>query len=172
MKKLVSILLTFVLAFSVFTACGKKEKNDPTPAPTTPATEAVTATPTEAPTTAPDAPDVKSEGVMTHAQYVAAADEDEVLIECYVQDHQSWWDNKISVYAADTEGGYFLYNMTCSEEDAAKLVPGTKIRVKGYRATWAGEIEVAEGATFEILDGNYIAPVKDVTNMLGSKEHH
>ena len=171
MKKLVSILLTFVLVLSVFTACGKKEKkNDPTPAPTTPATEAVTATPTEAPTTAPDAPDVKSEGVMTHAQYVAAADEDEVLIECYVQDHQSWWDNKISVYAADTEGGYFLYNMTCSEEDAAKLVPGTKIRVKGYRATWAGEIEVAEGATFEILDGNYIAPVKDVTNMLGSED--
>ncbi|MBO4670087.1 MAG: hypothetical protein J5648_09010 [Lachnospiraceae bacterium] len=164
MKKILVIVLALVLVLS-FAACEKKQKN-PTATPTVEATTEPTATPTAT----PDAPDVKGEGVMTHAQYVAAADEDEVVIECYVQDHQSWWEDKISVYAADTEGGYFLYNLACSEADAAKLVPGTKIRVKGYRATWAEEIEVAEGATFEILEGNYIAPVTDVTNLLGTSD--
>ena len=31
-------------------------------------------------------------------------------------------------------------------------------------------MEVAEGATFEILEGNYIAPVEDVTSLLGSDD--
>ena len=161
MKKLL-LVVTLILAFA-FTACGKKTTPTPTPTEGPAATDA----PTEEPTPT-DSPDVKGEGVMTYAQYVAAQDEDEVVIECYVQDHQSWWDNKISVYAADKDGGYFLYNMTCSEADAAKLVPGTKIKVTGYRATWAGEIEVAEGATFEFEEGSYIAPVTDVTSLLGT----
>ena len=167
MKKILVIVLSLVLVLS-FAACEKKKKNDPTATPTT----APTTAPTEEVTPTPEADDPakKGEGVMTHAQYVAAADEDEVVIECYVQDHQSWWDNKISVYAADPDGGYFLYNMTCSEEDSKKLTPGTKIKVKGYRATWADEIEVAEGATFEFEDGNYIAPAKDVTDLLGSAD--
>lgn len=159
MKKLLAIALTLVLAAGLLTACGDKT---PTPTPT----QVVTVTPTAA----ADDPSKKSEGVMTWAKYIAAADDDEVVIECYVQDHQSWWENKISVYAADPDGGYFLYNLTCSEADAAKLTPGTKIKVKGYRTTWAGEIEVNEGATFEFEDGNYIAPVKDVTAQLGTDE--
>ena len=168
MKKITAILLMLALVLSLV-ACGDKK---PTSTPTTAATEAPTATPTEEPTPTPEADDPakKSEGVMTYAEYIAAADESEVVLECYVQDHQSWWENKISVYAADTEGGYFLYNLTCSEEDAKKLVPGTKIKVKGYKATWSGEVEVAEGATFEFEDGNYIAPVKDVTAQLGTDD--
>jgi len=39
----------------------------------------------------------KSEGVMTYAQYDAAAMDAEVVIEAYVQATQSWWDNKITV---------------------------------------------------------------------------
>ncbi|MBR5666677.1 MAG: hypothetical protein IKW95_03205 [Lachnospiraceae bacterium] len=164
MKKILVIVLALVLVLS-FAACEKKQKN-PTATPTVEATTEPTATPTAT----PDAPDVKGEGVMTHAQYVAAADEDEVVIECYVQDHQKMKDGKVSVYAADPDGGYFIFGMTCSEADFNKLTPGTKIKVKGYRATWADEIEVAEGATFEILDGNYIAPVTDVTNLLGTSD--
>ena len=113
----------------------------------------------------------KSEGVMTYADYIAADIDDEVTIECYVQDHQSWWDNKITVYAADADGAYFLYNMACSEEDAAKLEPGTKIKVTGYKAEWSGEIEIAEGATFEFVEGEpYIAEPVDVTALLGTDE--
>lgn len=117
-----------------------------------------------------DDPAVKSEGVMTYAEYVAAEVDAEVVIECYVQATQSWWDNKISVYAADVDGGYFIYNMECSEEDAAKLVEGTKIKVTGYRAEWAGEVEVAEGATFEFEDGTYVATATDVTEFVGTDD--
>ena len=111
----------------------------------------------------------KSEGVMTYAEYDAAALDTEVIVECYVQGHQSWWDNKITVYAQDPDGGYFLYEMACSEEDAGKLVPGTKIRVTGFKGEWQGEIEIMD-ATFEILEGSWIADATDVTDLLGTED--
>ena len=111
----------------------------------------------------------KSEGVMTYTEYAAADFDTEVVVECYVQGHQSWWDNKITVYAQDPDGGYFLYEMACSEEDAAKLVPGTKIRVTGFKAEWQGEVEIVD-ATFEILEGSWIADPTNVTNLLGTEE--
>lgn len=115
-------------------------------------------------------PNAKSEGVMTYAEYAAAPLDSEVTVEAYVQATQSWWDNKITVYAQDKDGGYFFYNMACSEEDAAKLVPGTKIKVKGFKAEWAGEVETAEGATFEFGKGTYVAQPTDVTALLGTDE--
>ncbi len=111
----------------------------------------------------------KSEGVMTYAEYDAAALDTEVVVECYVQGHQSWWDNLITVYAQDGDGGYFMYEMACSEEDAAKLVPGTKIRVTGYKAAWEGEVEIVD-ATFEILEGSWVADTTDVTDLLGTED--
>ncbi len=109
--------------------------------------------------------------VMTHDEYAAAAVDDPVVIETYVQATQSWWDGKITVYAQSPDGAYFLYNMKCSEEDAAKLVPGTAIRVKGYKAEWSGEIEVADGAEFEFIEGDpFIAEAEDVTAKLGTEE--
>ena len=109
--------------------------------------------------------------VMTYAEYDAAEMDAEVVIETYVQATQSWWDNKITVYTQDQDGAYFLYEMACSEEDAAKLVPGTKIKVTGYKGAWAGEIEVMD-ATFEFVEGGdtFIAEPKDVTELLGTEE--
>ncbi|MBE5810302.1 MAG: hypothetical protein E7318_05120 [Clostridiales bacterium] len=115
--------------------------------------------------------EAKSEGVMTYAEYAAAAIDDEVVIECYVQATQSWWDNKITVYAADQEGAYFLYELACSEEDATKMVPGAKIKVTGYKGAWADEVEVMDG-TFEFVEGgiNYVAEPIDLTAVLGTEE--
>ena len=67
------------------------------------------------------ASEAKSEGVMTYAEYAAAALDSEVTIEAYVQAHQSWWDDKVTVYAADKDGAYFMYNMACSEEDISEV---------------------------------------------------
>ena len=108
---------------------------------------------------------------MSYAEYSAAAMDAEVVVDMYVQGHQSWWDNKITVYAADKDGAYFLYEMACSEEDAAKLTPGTKIRVTGVKGEYAGEVEIMN-ATFEFLDAEdtYVAPAKDVTALVGSDE--
>ena len=109
--------------------------------------------------------------VMTHDEYAAAAVDDPVVIETWVQATQSWWDGKITVYAQSPDGAYFLYNMKCSEEDAEKLAPGTAIRVKGYKAEWSGEIEVADGAEFEFIEGDpFIAEAEDVTEKLGTEE--
>ena len=115
--------------------------------------------------------EAKSEGVMTYADYVAAELDAEVVIECYVQATQSWWDNKITVYAADQEGAYFLYELACTQEDAAKMVPGAKIKVTGYKGAWADEVEVMDG-TFEFVEGgiNYVAEPVDLTAVLGTEE--
>ncbi len=114
----------------------------------------------------------KNLAVMSYEEYMAAEVDAPVHVQVYVQDHQSWWDNKITVYAADEDGGYFIYDMACSEEDAAKLVPGTKIAVKGYKAIWSGEVEIMD-STFEFVEGEYdpyIADAVDLTDVLGTDE--
>lgn len=113
--------------------------------------------------------DVKSEGVMTYAEYIAAELDTEVVVETYVQAKQAWWDNKVTVYSQDKDGAYFLYNMVCSEADNALLEIGTKIRVTGFKAEWSGEVEISD-ATFEILEGSFIAEARDVTSLLGTDE--
>jgi hypothetical protein len=94
----------------------------------------------------------------------------EVAIEAYVQATQSWWSNKITAYLQDRNGAYFAYEMACSEEDAAKLVPGTKIRVAGYKGEWGGEVEIMD-ATFVIVEGDdkYIAEPADLTDVLANE---
>ncbi len=107
---------------------------------------------------------------MTHEQYMAAEMQAEVTVETYVQAHQSWRDNKVTVYCQSPDGAYFLYELSCSEEDAAKLTPGTKIRVTGNKGEWAGEVEIMDG-TFEFVKGDsYVAQALDVTALLGTDE--
>ena len=168
MKKVLAIVLAGVLAVSVC-ACGDDETV--TNASTSTTTETSVSVDNQSTVEIPVVDDTaKGEGVMTYAEYVAAELDTEVVVECYVQDHQSWWDNAIKVYAADQDGAYFIYDMACSEEDAAKLVPGTKIKVTGYKSEWGGEVEIAD-ATFEFEEGStYVADVKDLTDLLGTDE--
>ena len=115
----------------------------------------------------------KDEGpkAMTHDEYMAAEMDAEVVIETYVQANQSWWDNKITLYCQSPDGAYFVYELACTEDQAAKLVPGTKIRVTGVKGAWAGEVEVMNG-TFEFVEGGdtYIAEAFDATSLLGKDE--
>ena len=146
MKKIIALALMLCMVFAL-AACAAKPAETP----------------------AADAPDVKGEGVMTYAEYAAAPLDSEVVVETYVQAKQGWWNDQITVYSQDKDGAYFLYNMACSEEDSAKLVPGAKIKVTGYKAEWAGEVEIID-ASFELLEGSYIAPAMDVTALLGKDE--
>ncbi len=113
--------------------------------------------------------DKKSAGVMTYSEYAAAAIDSKVTVETYVQAKQSWWDNKGTFYTQDKEGGYFLYEMPCSQSEYDELTPGTKIRVEGTKAEWSGEVEIVD-AKFEILKGKYVAEPVDVTALLGTDE--
>lgn len=150
MKKLIAILLVLVMAMSL-AACGAEKEAD---------NGGNTFDPSH-----------KSEGVMTHAEYLAAAEQAEVTVEAFVQAKQGWWEGKVTVYAQDPVGGYFAYNMECSEADAAKLVPGTLIRIKGSKTVYNGLVEIMNGKLDAILtDGTWIAPVTDVTSMLATSE--
>ena len=117
--------------------------------------------------------EAKSEGVMTYADYVAAELDSEVTIETYIQNKQGWWEQdgqgKATFYTQDMEGGYFLYDMPCTQEEYDALTIGTKIKVTGYKAEWSGEVEITD-ATYEILEGNYVAEALDVTELLGKDE--
>ena len=107
--------------------------------------------------------------VMTYADYAAAELDTAVTVETYVQAKQSWWQDKATLYTQDEDGAYFIYQIACSEEDYEKLVPGTKIRVSGYKSEWSGEVEIIDG-TFEIIEGEFLADTIDVTELLGTDE--
>ena len=164
MKKFIAMLLAMAMVLA-FAGCAGSAAPETTPATEAPATEA--------PVVETEAPVVETEAavqVMTHEEFMAAELESIVTVETYVQATQSWWDNKITVYCQGEDGAYFLYELACSEEDAAKLVPGTKIRVTGYKAEWAGEVEIMNG-TFEFVEGDtFVAEALDVTELLGTDE--
>ena len=181
MKKLIAMLLalTMVLAFA---GCAKTETAPETtaaPATEAPATEAAVAPEDTVPASPEEGvldggADIAVDAfptVMTHEEYMAAPMDSAVCIETYVQATQSWWENKITVYCQSPDGAYFVYELACPEEDAAKLVPGTKIVVMGYKGEWAGEVEVMDG-TFGFVEGSdtWIAEAVDVTELLGTDE--
>lgn len=111
-----------------------------------------------------------AEGAMSYADYAAAELDTEVTVTAYVQAHQAWWDGKVTIYAADPDGAYFLYEVPMSEEDAQKLVPGAKFTATGYKSEWSGEVEIADIASFEFIeDGDtFVAEPVDVTGLLGT----
>jgi len=118
-----------------------------------------------------DDEDAKSEGVMTYAEYAAAELEAEVVIEAYVQAKQVYAAaySNTSLYLQDKDGAYFVYRMPCTQEQYDSIAIGSKIKVTGYKAEWSGEVEITD-ATFEVLEGNYIAEAIDLTDKLGTEE--
>ena len=142
MKRFIALMMAALLVLVCFVGCTNNEKEDITK---------------------------KSEGVMTYAEYDAAALDSAVVIEAYVQAKQSWWDNKATIYTQDADGAYFIYELPCTEEEYNKMTVGTKMKISGYKAAWAGEVEIVD-ATWEILEGNYVAEAKDVTALLGSED--
>ncbi len=158
MKKSFLLTLASVLVIALC-ACGSaKEDPSTTPAPTN----------TSAPSNTP-APSEDSKNVMTYEQYIAAELQTEVCVETYVQAHQSWWENKLTIYAADEKGAYFIYEAKVDEELSKKLVPGTKIRVEGVKAAWKDEVEITD-ATITILEGSYTATATDATSKFGKND--
>ena len=167
MKKLTALLLVLVMILAL-AGCGKTEKAEEPAAE--PAVEEPAAAPAEEPAEAPaEEPAAEPAAVMTHAEYIAADLDSPVTVETYVQDKQEWWDNKANLYCQSEDGAYFIYETVCSEEDFAKLLPGTKIRVNGFKSEWSGQVEIIDGS-FEILEGNFVAEPLDATALLGTDE--
>ncbi len=145
MKKFVTLMMALLMVLS-FAGCKKTE---------------------------PEKPEVdifaKGEGVMTYAEYDSTDLKKPVTIETFVQAKQGWWENAATIYTQDKDGGYFLYSMPISQEDYAKLTEGTKIKVTGTKDAWAGEVEITD-ATFEIMEGTYVAEPTDITKAYGTPD--
>ncbi len=172
MKKLIAIILALVMVLSLAACAGNNADAPAADAPVAdePVADAPTAPadlPEEEPQEAPVDEPVEEVAVMTYAEYAAADLDTEVVVETYVQAVESWWDGYVQLYTQAEDGAYYIYNLACEEADAAAFVPGTKIRVSGWKSEWSGEVEITE-ATYEILDGNYIASATDVTALLGT----
>ena len=161
MKRILSLILALALAMSVTLVLAEEEAAEDV------AEEVAGEIAEEG---AAEEEEISEVPLMTYADYALAEIDAPVYVETYVQATQSWWNDKITVYCQSEDGAYFIYELACSEEDAAKLVPGTKIAVKGYKSEWSGEVEITD-ATFEILEADpFIAEPEDVTAKLGTEE--
>ena len=162
MKKTLTTVLalsmTFIMAFALVGCAGGSTSGETTAETAAESTAAVesTAVETTESTEAAETETASEEGtaaagtVLSYDEYMAAELDTEVTVEAYVQATQSWWEDTITVY---------------------NLVPGTKIRVTGYKSEWSGEVEIMDG-TFEFVEDadTFIAEPLDVTSMLGTDE--
>lgn len=165
MKRILAVLIALAVVFA-FAACDKTDQ----PAP------------------AAFDPNLKSEGVMSYADYVAAPVDSEVTVEGFVQAVQSYWGGA-KLYLQDGDGAYFVYaegneaTPNITEADYSMLVDstaysdgwtglanGTKVQVKGWKSEWKGEIEITE-STVTLVDSDvWKAEALDVTEMFGNEE--
>ncbi|MBQ9857394.1 MAG: hypothetical protein IJO77_00170, partial [Oscillospiraceae bacterium] len=178
MKKIIALLLALVMVFALVACGGNKDAGTDAADTNTGADtntdaqagDSIEGGAAEGETAGDAEADIPEEViVMTHDEYVAAELDTQVVVETYVQAKQGWWEKDgvgvATFYTQAEDGAYFIYDMPCTQEEYDQLVTGTKIRVTGYKAEWAGEVEIMD-ATFEILDGNFVAEPLDVTSML------
>ena len=175
MKKLISAILALCLACSMAACAGgtTSESSSSTSSESSVAEEssAVEESSSEAEesSAAEDSSAASEESteaaVMSYDEYMAAAIDDAVTIQAYVQAKQSYYAEQgtATVYLQDQDGGYFAYDMKCTQEDYDAMTEGTCIQVSGYKAEWSGEIEIVEGDTF-------VAEPLDATELLGTDE--
>ena len=172
MKKVLALLLAVVMVFAL-AACGQSAAPAPSAAPAE--APAASEAPAEAPAEAAPVEEAPAEApaaaVLSYADYVAADLDSEVTVETYVQDKQAWWDNKATFYTQNEEGAFFLYNMPCTQEEYDALVPGTKIRVTGFKSEWSGEVEIVDISSFEVIEGDtFVAGPVTLDTLFGTDQ--
>ncbi|MGX8686480.1 MAG: hypothetical protein ACSW8K_01585 [bacterium] len=169
MKKKLVVLLTASMILGLTACGGTKPAEAPAAEEKTEEAPAEEAAEEEAP--AEETAEEPAAEVMSYADFMAAEVDDPVTVETYVQAKQGWWDGAVTMYTQNEEGAYFIYGMPISEEDNEALVPGTKIRVSGYKAVFSGEVEISDVQSYEVLDAEpYIAEATDVTAALGTED--
>lgn len=161
MKKILALVLALCMALTMLAACGDNTKQPEV-------TEPVQVDNNE--DNEDNADNAEAPVVMTYAEYAAAELNTAVCVETYVQAKQGWWEDKATIYTQNQDGAFFIYEMPISQEEYDKLVPGTKIRVNGYKSEWSGEVEITD-ATYEIIEGDtFVAEAEDVTALLGTDD--
>ncbi|MBR6704096.1 MAG: acid shock protein [Lachnospiraceae bacterium] len=98
------------------------------------------------------ASELPADVTMSYDQFMAAEVETEVIISAYVRlaAYNAEYGNA-SLFLEDEDGAYYVYRMNVTPEEAAQLTEGAKIRVKGFKNVWSGEVEITD-ASFELLE--------------------
>ena len=176
MKKALVIMLTSAVMMAAV-ACGSNNTSAPAaeaPAEEAQAEETTQEVETEVMEETEDEGPLVPEDAMTYEEYVAAEVDSEVVIRGAIQAKQAYYaqedQGSASVYLQDENGGaYFLYMLPCTEKEYELMEIGKKIKVKGFKSEWSGEIEVVDIETWMFVDGD-IAEPEDVTALLGTDE--
>ena len=98
--------------------------------------------------------------VLSHAEYVAAAEGDTVIVRGIVTGiiAKSLGDSYNCLYFSDAVGGYYAYGMVADPvEQGIKF--GDDVIVTGKRSTYSGTYEITEATVEVVSSGNAITPV-------------
>lgn len=93
---------------------------------------------------------------LSHADFIKAEVGTEVSVQGYIQDRCTWYNGAASFYFQDSNGGYYVYNLACTEDEYKNtLTVGADLFVTSQKAEWRGEVEVdytkvTENAKWEI----------------------
>ena len=179
MRKFVCTLLALCLAASMAACAGSTTTESSAASDSSVASESsvsetstVSETASEEDTASEESGEASGE-VLSYDEYMAAELDSEVTIQAYVQAKQSYYAEQgtATVYLQDKDGGYFAYDMKCSQEDYDAMTEGTCIQVTGFKSEWSGEIEIMDGQLDSIVEGDtFVAEPLDVTEMLGTDE--
>ena len=126
----------------------------------TKAPETTTETVTETTTKAPEPTTTVVTNVLSYDEYIAAEVGSEVTIEAYITGRTTWYNNAASFYLADDNGGYYVYNLPCTEDEYNDLlVKGAFVEITGAKSEWKGEVEIngqtaTENAGYIVLDAS------------------
>lgn len=114
---------------------------------------------------------------MSYQQFMTADTGDNVVVEGYIQDRQSWWNNKATLYVSTGNAGegYFVYEMPMTEKEYnEKYTVGAYVRFYGVKAEYAGEQEISDvDSALTTVVENVPAMrrhVTDVTNSLKTED--
>jgi hypothetical protein len=118
----------------------------------------------------PDAEESASlESACSYSEFLSADDSRPITIESYLQEKQAWSEGKASLYLQDEVGAYYVYNLSCSQEEYQALEQGQKLRIRGYKTDFSGQIQITD-AVYSVLDGMYIAEPEDISSSLNTEE--
>ena len=162
------ILILLILIYIFSAGCGLPQPansvdafSDPVPA----------STPGAAVSALPPAVEeiVSSEPVNSFSEFLSADDSQPVTIESYLQEKQAWSDGKANIHLQDEVGAYFVFNLPCSEEEYLTLKQGQKLRIRGYKTDFSGQIQITD-AVYSVLDGMYVAEPEDISDLTNTDE--
>lgn len=182
MRKFIAALLALCLACSMAACAGGGNSSTSSAADSSSESSVVEETvSSEEPSSSEDSEPAESSdtaesgdtAVLSYEEYMAAELDSEVTIQAYVQAKQSYYAEQgtATVYLQDQDGGYFAYDMACTQEEYDAMTEGTCIQVTGYKAEWSGEIEIMDGELLGIVEGDtFVAEAADLTELLGTDE--